>query len=196
MHHCECVWLRIIHVWIWEVIRVLLEVNSKEVGSMCSVFTGTMIRINNLTCLPFSPFILFSCLPFDIPVCFHSQNRVYYAEKATQKHTKSWRKPAFSSLKKEGKSMVQQQCMHKGNQGLHISTYTCAGMSAHKQKESLHTNGDSPRKWAGSAIVHNIDHIIYSSLSSYKAIDQIIPYAGLDHCQIAKMGLLCSKRVP
>lgn len=52
---------------------VLLEVNSQEDGSVCCVFIGTMIHINNLACLPGSPFILFSSLPFDIPACFHSQ---------------------------------------------------------------------------------------------------------------------------
>ena len=44
-------------------------------------------------------------------------------------------------------------------------------------------------KLAGSNVAHNIDPIIYSSRSSYKAIDKIIPYVGLGHCQIAKMGL-------
>lgn len=67
-------------------------------------------------------------------------------------------------------------------------------MRAHKEN---HTHkGRLLTKWAGSNIVHNIDHIIYSSLSSYKAIDQIIPYAGLGHSQIVKMGLLHLKRVP
>lgn len=50
--------------------------------------------------------------------------------------------------------------------------------------------------WGDTDIVHNIDHIIYSSLSSYKGIDQIIPYVGLFYCQIAKMGLLYLKCVP
>lgn len=50
--------------------------------------------------------------------------------------------------------------------------------------------------WGDTDIVHNIDHIIYSSLSSYKGIDQIIPYVGLSYCQIAKMGLLYLKCVP
>lgn len=37
----------------------LLEVNSQEDGSVCCVFTGIMIHINNLARLPHSPFMLF-----------------------------------------------------------------------------------------------------------------------------------------
>lgn len=75
-------------------------------------------------------------------------------------------------------------------------THALVCLHTNTKKNPKHTDRDSRTKWAGGDIVHNIDHIIYSSLSSYKAIDQIIPYAGLNHCQIAKMGLLYSKRVP
>lgn len=85
--------------WWWSDKSVLLEVNSQENGSVCCVFIGTMIHINNLASLPYSPFILFSSLPFDIPVCFHPQNRVYYVQKASKKYTKSLRKRALYSNK-------------------------------------------------------------------------------------------------
>lgn len=76
---------------------MVLEVNSQEDGSVCCVFIGTMIHINNLASLPYSPFILFSSLPFDILVCFHSQNRAYYVQKASEEYIK--RKLAFYSKK-------------------------------------------------------------------------------------------------
>lgn len=68
---------------------VSLEVKSQEGGSVCCVFIGTMIHINNSASLPYSPFILFSSLPFDIPVCFHSQDWVYCVQRAREKYTKS-----------------------------------------------------------------------------------------------------------
>lgn len=71
---------------------VLLEVNSREDGSECYVFIGTMIHINDLSALPYSPFILFSSLPFDIPVRFHSPNTAYYVQKASEKYGASLRK--------------------------------------------------------------------------------------------------------
>ena len=68
---------------------VSLEVKSQEGGSVCCVFIGTMIHINNSASLPYSPFILFSSLPFDIPVRFHSQDWVYCVQRAREKYTKS-----------------------------------------------------------------------------------------------------------
>lgn len=48
--------------------NVLLQMKSQEDDSKCCVFIGCMIHINNLAGLPYSPFILFSSLPLDIPV--------------------------------------------------------------------------------------------------------------------------------
>lgn len=79
----------------WSDKSVLLEVNSQEDGSVCCVFIGTMIHINDLLSLPYSPFILFSSLPFDIPAYFHSQNRKYYVQRESKKYTKTLRKRAL-----------------------------------------------------------------------------------------------------
>lgn len=64
--------------------NVLLQVKSQEDDSKCCVFIGCMIHINNLAGLPYSPFILFSSLPLDIPVWFHSQNWAHCVQKATE----------------------------------------------------------------------------------------------------------------
>lgn len=112
---------------------VLFEVNSQEDGSVCCVFIGTMIHINNLARLPYSPFILFSSLPFDIPLCFHSQ-REHIVPRKWERNIKraSGNKPFIPiSEKLNGFSAARQQCMDNSIQELHICTYTCIGMPAH-----------------------------------------------------------------
>lgn len=200
IYHCEwiwmCVWTRIILYMLeyeqctcwWSDKSVLLEVNSQEDGSMCCVFMGTMIHINNLAALPYSPFILFSSLPFDIPVCFHSQNWAHCVQKATANKTKSLLQKS-RKVKRCSNSRPTRFSYYISARS-HVLVCLCPQTLTRAHKERLLT------KWAGSNIGHNIDHIIYSSLSSYKGIDQIIPYAGLGHSQIAKMGLLHLKRVP
>lgn len=155
-HHFEqmwvCVWTRIIHkciihgVWRctwWSDKSVLLEVNSQEDGSVCCVFIGTMIHINNLASLPYSPFILFSSLPFDIPVCFHSQNRAHYVQRGSKKYTKSLRKLALYSKKQESKwcnnstpTMYGQKHSGITYLRLHVRWYVCTQTLIHTQKES------------------------------------------------------------
>lgn len=81
-------------------------------------------------------------------------------------------------------------CLH-----LHLR-WSAHKQLVHTQKELYAQTETLNEVIADSDVVHNIDPLIYSSLSSCKAIDKIIPYAGIGHCQIAKMGLLYLKRVP
>lgn len=63
------------------------------------VCSGTVIHINNLASLPYSLFILFSSLPFDIPLCFHSHTECIMPTKQWKKYTKRLRKQALYSNK-------------------------------------------------------------------------------------------------
>lgn len=120
---------------------VLFEVNSQEDGSVCCVFIGTMIHINNLARLSYSPFILFSSLPFDIPLCFHSQREHIMPRKRERNiKTASGNKPFIPISEKVNGAAARQQCMDNSIQELHICTYTCIGMPAHK-RSFTHTEG-------------------------------------------------------
>lgn len=125
----------------WWSDSVLFEVNSQEDGSVCCVFIGTMIHINNLARLPYSPFILFSSLPFDIPLCFHSQ-REHIMPRKRERNIKwaSGNKPFIPISEKPNGAAARQQCMDNSIQELHICTYTCIGMPAHK-RSFTHTEG-------------------------------------------------------
>lgn len=117
----------------WSDKSVLLEVNSREDGSVRRAFTGTMIRINNLLSLFYSLFILFSSLPFDIPVCFHSPNRAHYVQKASGKIQTAEGNELFIPISRN--VMVKQpHARNVWTRGLR--NYICepdhAGMPAHK----------------------------------------------------------------
>lgn len=167
---------------------VLLEVSGQQESSVCCVFVGIMIDINNLTGLPYCPFILFSSLPLDITICFHFHKWAHCAQKTSESLRRVYIRK--KSERYNNNRPTKFAFTYYISARSHVLVCLCPQTLIHTHKEGLLT------KWAGSNIVHNIDHIIYSSLSSYKGIDQIIPYAGLGHSQIAKMGLLHLKCVP
>lgn len=123
--------------------------------------------------------------------------QMYLNKKRKQNRDADITRPSFQ---KAGNSISSTSTIWTKALRNYKSTPTQALVCLHTNTDS-HTKGLTHKqglstKWAGRDIVRGIDHIIYSSLSSYKAIDQIIPYAGLAHCQIAKMELLCSKCIP
>lgn len=142
----------------WSDKSVLLEVNSQEDSSVCCVFIGTMIHINNLASLPYSPFILFSSLPFDIPVCFHSQKQIVLcpeSKKKKEKIQRALRKQGLYSKKYQSKwcnnstpTMYGQK--HSGITYLHLHMrwYVCPQTLMHTQTES-HTQIETLNEVSG-----------------------------------------------
>lgn len=108
---------------------VLSGVSGQQESSVCYVFVGIMIHINNLTGLPYCPFILFSSLPLDIPICFHFHKWAHCVQKTSESRRKSLHQ-------KEKWEVQQQQADKVCVQLLHSCTLTCAGMS-------MPTNTDS-----------------------------------------------------
>lgn len=114
MYHFEWMWIclckhvlytNVLHMWrykrctCWRSDMSVLCWWIAKKKTQYVVFIGTMININDLSSLSYSPFILFSSLPFDIPVCFHSQNTPYYVQKAIEKYKSSPRKQALYTNK-------------------------------------------------------------------------------------------------
>ena len=172
---------------------VLGKVNRLEDGLACSVFLCTMIHINNVAHLPYSPFILFPSLPFDIPSCFHLQNLANYRQEPVSRTQRAeGRRPLFSG--EQNWAMIAQ---HK-----YVDDSVCAYMlgvymETHRHTEShahipIHTNRSTQIQiWTqGRTHSHGNTGTTLRQHWSYNLLLFIKPQGYWSNHSICRLGLL------
>lgn len=132
------------------VIRACYEVNSQGDGSVCCVFIGTMIHINNLASLP-TPhsFYFHLCHLISLSASTLKKERIMSRQRA-ENIQRAWGNEPFipRSRKVNVATTGRQQCMHTNHLGItyphvHMHGYVCTHIDSHTQKES-HTQTEAP----------------------------------------------------